>query len=43
MPKLKDYPKPEIIIENKPKLTATEQAQVDQFLVKFGFKKKKDD
>ena len=31
MPKLKEYPKPEIIIENKPKLTATEQAQVDQF------------
>ena len=52
MPKLKDYPNQEIITEEKPipkkdqpakKLTATEQAQVDQFLAKFGFKKKADD
>jgi len=43
MPKLKDYPPPEIITKKKPKLTATEQARVDQLLEKFGFKPKADD
>ena len=42
MPKLKDYPKLEIITETNPKLTATEQAQVDQFLEKYGFIKNQD-
>ena len=42
MPKLKDYPKPEIITQKKLKLTATEQAQVDQFLEKYGFIKNQD-
>lgn len=44
MPKpFKEYPNQEIVTEEKPKLTAAEQAQVDQLLEKFGFKQKADD